>query len=606
MADSSANVANTRQRTVDSPARPTTATASPGWPFVQNAGAVAVLLALLAAVLVAGCSAKQHRRIADKKAYSLIGEAQQRVHGATNAFTIDTPYSARDPKAVPPEEIVADRAAAVKLQLSLADALALAATNSRQYQFRKETLYLTALSLSREQYELSLIPFAGATAAYDRGADGDRVGSVRSQAGVDQLLRSGGRLGAAVANDIFRYYTGQPAREITTLLSVNLTQPLLRGAGRSIIAENLTQAERNVTYEVRGYSRFQTTFAVDIVIAYLRLLQQRDIVRNEYDSFINATKARDLSEALGQDGRVSRVQVDQARQRELDQRNRYLLAVERYRDQLDSFKGTLSLPLSVDVQLDEQALADLREAGMGEVGLNERDGYDLAVRRRIDLLNSIDRFEDTKRKIIVAANRLKTDLNIFADASIESEGPTDYTKFDWDRYRAGVGLELNLPVDRLRERNTYRTTLITYERELRALGQALDDLRDEVRQGLRGLQLARAVFEVQVRSVELADQRVESSQLSFQAGRAQIRDLLEAQDAQLRARNSFTAALVDYHSTRLGLLRDLGVLDTARDRFWLADYTASLHAPPPPDAPVPAQVAGQIPIVTPEELFRNE
>jgi outer membrane protein TolC len=560
----------------------------------------------LIALVVAGCSTKFHKRIADRAAYSRVGEAQQRVFGRTNEFTIDTPYSHREPKSVPPEEIVTDRAATNRVRITLDDALRLAATNSRQYQFRKETLYLSALALMREQYELSLRPVAGATAAYDRDADGDRTGSVRSLVAVDQLFRTGGRLGAAVANDIFRYYTGQPSREITTLLSVNITQPLLRGAGASIVAENLTQAERNVTYEVRGFSRFQTTFAVDITIAYLRLLQQRDIVRNEFDSYKNATASRELSVALGQDGRVSRVQVDQARQRELDQRNRYLLAVERYRDQLDTFKGTLSLPLSWDVQLDEQALADLRTAGMGEVGLREGEGYEIAVRQRIDLLNSIDRFEDTKRKIAVAANRLKADLNLFTDASIESVGPTDYTKFDWDRYRAGVGIELDLPLDRLRERNTYRTTLINFERELRTLGQALDDVRDEVRQGLRGLQLARAVYEVQSRSVELADQRVESSQLSFQAGRAQIRDLLEAQDAQLRARNSFTAALIDYHATRLGLLRDLGVLDVARDRFWLADYSANLRRPEPSAAGAPAQIADTAPVVTPEELFNNE
>jgi outer membrane protein TolC len=578
------------------------------WNRTGTAAVCTAALGLLLLAVLSGCSNQYHRKRADRESYRLIGEAQKRVHGQTNAFTIDTSYSGRELKDIPPDEIVADRALSGKLKLSLEDALRVATTNSRQYQFRKETLYLTALTLSREQYEFSLRPIARTTAAFDREANGSRTASVRSRMAVDQFLKAGGRLGAAVANDIFRFYTGQPTREITTLLSVNLAQPLLRGAGASIVAENLTQAERNVTYEVRSFSRFQTTFAVDITIAYLRLLQQREVVRNEYDSYRYAIASREMSEALGFDGRVSRVQVDQARQRELDLRNRYLLAVERYRDLLDSFKETLSLPLGVNLQLDEKILEELRQAGMYDVRLSPEEGYALAVRQRLDLLNAIDRFEDSKRKVAVAANRLKTDLNIFADASIESEGPTDYTQFNWERYRAGVGVQLDLPVDRLRERNTYRTTLVSFERELRNLGQELDNLRDEVRQALRGLQLARAVYEVQERSVQLADQRVEGAQLAFQAGRAQIRDLLEAQDAQLRARNSFIAALVDYHASRLQLLQDLGVLDVAQERFWLVDYRASLQAPIQPAAPAagPEQIAGSVPVITPEELFENE
>ena len=47
----------------------------------------------------------------------------------------------------------------------------------------------------------------------------------------------------------------------------------------------------------------------------------------------------------------------------------------------------------------------------------------------------------------------------------------------------------------------------------------------------------------------------------MQAGRAETRDLLEAQNAQVSARNALTNNLVDYHLARLQLLRDIGMLD---------------------------------------------
>jgi len=83
----------------------------------------------------------------------------------------------------------------------------------------------------------------------------DQFGTVNSQAGVNQLMKSGGQLSASLANDILRYYTGDPRRSLVSILSVNLTQPLLRGFGRNNPAvENLTQAQRNVVYAVRNYS----------------------------------------------------------------------------------------------------------------------------------------------------------------------------------------------------------------------------------------------------------------------------------------------------------------------------------------------------------------
>ena len=58
--------------------------------------------------------------------------------------------------------------------------------------------------------------------------------------------------------------------------------------------------------------------------------------------------------------------------------------------------------------------------------------YQLAVERQLQILNAIDQFEDKKRKIRVAADGLRPGLDFSAGASIESERPTDYTKFDPD------------------------------------------------------------------------------------------------------------------------------------------------------------------------------
>ncbi|NJM55771.1 MAG: TolC family protein [Verrucomicrobiae bacterium] len=248
----------------------------------------------------------------------------------------------------------------------------------------------------------------------------------------------------------------------------------------------------------------------------------------------------------------------------------------------------------------QEAIDALKAMGLPPVKVSEGEAFRIAVQRRLDLLNEIDRFEDSKRKIVVAANLLKTQLDFFGGVSVESLPPTDYADFQWEDFQANAGLRLNLPIDRLRERNVYRTTFINFERQLRALGLALDNLRSGVRETVRDLELLEASYEIQKRSVDLADARVESAELLLQAGRVQVRDLLEAQNDQLRARNAFTVALIDYHVRRLEFLQDLGVLNINEEKFWLRAALPGLNDPvPPPSIPTGPE---EVP-VSPEQII---
>jgi outer membrane protein TolC len=56
--------------------------------------------------------------------------------------------------------------------------------------------------------------------------------------------------------------------------------------------------------------------------------------------------------------------------------------------------------------------------------------------------------------------------------------------------------------------------------------------------------------------------------LNLQAGRVEIRDLLEAQEDLLSAQNALTGAAVDYRLAELELQRDLDVLEVGSDGLW--------------------------------------
>jgi hypothetical protein len=203
---------------------------------------------LLVAILLAGCTARHYRNSADKEVYQIIQTKEKAALGQTNAFSIDTRYSRRKPGEIKAQEIIEDRIRETKQTLTLPDALRIAVEDNRQYQLRKEQLYLSALTLTRERFAYVPQFFAGTTVSGERSPNGDTSLAVASRAGIDTLLKTGGRVSLDLANDLLRFYTGGRSDSAVSTIALSLAQPLLRGAGAKIAAENLTQAERDVIY----------------------------------------------------------------------------------------------------------------------------------------------------------------------------------------------------------------------------------------------------------------------------------------------------------------------------------------------------------------------
>jgi outer membrane protein TolC len=79
---------------------------------------------------------------------------------------------------------------------------------------------------------------------------------------------------------------------------------------------------------------------------------------------------------------------------------------------------------------------------------------------------------------------------------------------------------------------------------------------------------ARENMYIQAKAVYVAQKRVKSVNMFLEAGRAQTRDLLEAQDDLLSAQNLLTASVVDYRIAELEIQRDMGVLEVDEKGLW--------------------------------------
>ena len=109
----------------------------------------------------------------------------------------------------------------------------------------------------------------------------------------------------------------------------------------------------------------------------------------------------------------------------------------------------------------------------------------------------------------------------------------------------------------------------------RSLEEFGDSMRVSLRDALRDTEIAVLSIQIQRESVLLAERRVESARLRLDAGRADTRDILEAEEALLDSRNAATNSLVDYQLAVLALYRDTEQLEVGENGISLTPITPS-------------------------------
>jgi outer membrane protein TolC len=509
-----------------------------------------------------GCSTEHYKAEADKEVYQIIDDKWQDDFGHRSNYIISDSNVPPSPNDIRIEKVLPESGV-----LSLAQAVAIATAHNREYQRQKEQLYLTALDLTLERHRFARQWFGTVDAGYARDSSDENVGS-GTEVGFDQLLADGARVSTSIAIDWARFLTGDPRTSLGSVLSASVTQPLLRGSGRRIAQENLTQAERNALYQIRSFNRYRKIFVVSIATDYYRVLQQRDAVANAKNNYDSKVELRQRLQMEANEGVTPRFQVDQAEQSELLAQDSYVRAQQRYEQLLDTFKIALSLPTDATIELDQNELRALEKTGIVESDYELEAAIETALAHRLDLANSADALQDAGRKVVVAADNLGVELNLVGSAGVQSTPDTDVKRLQFHRGDYALGLEADLPLDRKAERNAYREAVISLEQRQRAYENDVDEVKLDVRDAYRKLREEAESYRTQQKALQLAKVRVGVSPILWEAGRMNARDYLESQDAFLRAQDDVTSALVSHAIAKLNFFRDIGVLQVRPDGMW--------------------------------------
>ena len=238
---------------------------------------------------------------------------------------------------------------------------------------------------------------------------------------------------------------------------------------------------------------------------------------------------------------------------------------------LNGFSGTL-LELSL-----AKASARLESIIMEEIEILPNEATEVASDNRMDWKNNRARLVDVWRNADLAKDDLRTDLDVVLSGTLGSDSMGS-GQFESDESRLRVGLELDTPLSKVRERNRYKAALLRYQQSRRDYLAFEDSISRLFREHQRlselfqlNFELSRAAVRGAIAQVDLARMRLDEPPQpgrNAQFGATTARDLVNALNDLLDASNSFVEVWMGYEAMRMRYAYDLGTMQLSEKGVW--------------------------------------
>jgi len=338
-----------------------------------------------------------------------------------------------------------------------------------------------------------------------------------------------------------------------------VSQPLLRGFGRSVARRGLSAAELRREDAARLQSLSEQQVAVDVAAAYYRVVSQQAFVDVARQSLGRARRLRDASEAKLDAGLVS--QLDVLRSQQLVSQAEMQLfdsqsAVEDARDQLTFLMGRdKTEPFTVE--------AIVPRPGLDPIDVTSATA--IALANRLDLKSRIAASDDAENQIRFSRNQLLPQVDVNFALTRRETAPGFRESFGLDGYKFATFFTIAMPVDRTTQQVEYQSAIIDRERRRREAETLERQIVDNVKQIVRERErLIRNVAAAE-NGVDLSRREVDVAQLRYENGLSNNLDVVTAEAGLLQAESRRIQALADSAVAGLRLRAVLGVFNPRTD-----------------------------------------
>ena len=447
-------------------------------------------------------------------------------------------------------------------EVGLADALRIAANHNRDLMTRSEAVILSAVSLRNAQNDVGLRMAGSVNYLLTGGEDQDRRKSDGTTLSLTDVLPTGAV--ATVRGSADKGWgTGDTPSSANGFWEIGIRQPLLSGFGYEASHEQLTDAEQQALYDVRDFDLSRQDLAIRVQSDFYDLVAQARVIKVRETTKVSFQFLKRSSQALFDVGRASEIDKFRAARDYLNAENDLIDAQQLFDTRLDRFKILLGLDTEIAVNIADE----IPEPEPFDIPLERI--IDVALVNRLELMTRRDQVLDAERRLRIREQELLPQLDVEAVHRRASENERRYSDLSYDRDSYSLGLSLELPLDRVRERGNVRRARINLDRARRDLALNEDTILAEARDSLRNLRSAEYSFDIQVKIAASEEKNVKIARLRFEQGRITNLDLTDALTALADAQIRVIRERARVASARLQLLRDAGVMFMKEDGSWV-------------------------------------
>ncbi len=253
-----------------------------------------------------------------------------------------------------------------------------------------------------------------------------------------------------------------------------------------------------------------------------------------------------------------------------------------------------------------KARARLEAVTVPHIELDGARALNIARANRLDWMNNRASLVDQWRLITYNANLLKAGLDLTFNGDIGTVG-NGGLNFNGKDGNLRVGVAFDAPFTRRLQRNDYRSALIYYQQQRRALYQYQDSINLSLRSLLRQLDQLETNLEIQRRAVVIAVRRVDKTREDLNKPPAPVepgmpvealgptvgQNLIFALNDLTNAQNNLMSVVLNYYEARMLLYRNLGIMELDDCGMWIERPIEDAEALTEGECPLPPGVPGE-------------
>jgi outer membrane protein TolC len=409
--------------------------------------------------------------------------------------------------------------------------------------------------LSNYQYE----NIKTANAFTTGGQPVNRQETVNFNAGVSQLIASGGTLGATFNNTRNTNNSGVGILNdyFQSNVTLSLNQPLLQNFGRETTELNISVARFNKEGSLEQFKTKLMSIVSQVRTQYYLLYSARENLTVKRTSLNLAETILSNTRAQVKAGVLPAFEILNAEFGVATQQKNLIDAERALKDQVDALRVLLQMHETVDLVPTDSPFKDSYQ-------VDEEDAIKRALEVRPDLRQLRVVVKTNELQARVARNQTLPNLSFTGSAAftgldrryhtdLENVGSAQYPIF-------GVGLQLTYPIGNDAAENAYIKSNLLVEQSKLQVRSLEESISKDVRTAVRAVYSNYKQLDVTARGRAYAEEVVQAYIKKQKVGLATTKDVLDVLNNQVTAEGNQIQAVADYNNAITSLLATTGDL----------------------------------------------